>query len=163
MGTAILLAAATAIAGCGGDSESSDPGLQIPAAVAGRLAELSDRTADQLDAGEDCHAEATVEQLRQEAEDAQLEVPDALRPEVQAGIEKLASGIDCAPAPPPEPAQKPEKQHKPKGEEKKKEDHCPPGLEKKEEHGSHDDNGPGNDEHGNFKCVLPGKPGEEGG
>ena len=157
----MLLAAVFAIAGCG-DSGSSSGSPQIPAAIAGRLAELSDRTADDLDAGDDCGAAATVKQLKQEAEDAQPEVPEALRPELQAGVEQLASQIDCVPepAPLPEPAPKPEKNPKPEP----KETDCPPGAEKKDEHG-HDEKGHGKDEHGHDepKCDPGGGSGEEGG
>ncbi len=155
----MLLAAILAIAGCG-DSGSSSQSPQIPAAIAGRLAELSDRTADDLDVGDDCGAAATVEQLKQEAEATQPEVPEALRPEIQAGVEQLAAQIDCAPAPEPaplpEPVPKPEEKPKP---EPKQETDCSPGHQK-DEHG-HDEKGHGHDEQ---NCDSSGgEGGEEGG
>jgi hypothetical protein len=165
MGAAMLLAAIVAIAGCG-DSGSSSQSPQIPAAIAGRLAALSDRTADDLDAGDDCGAAASVAQLKQEAEDAQPEVPDALRPELQAGVEQLASQIECVPepAPLPEPTPKPEKVPKP--EPKPEETGCSPGHDKTDEHG-HGEKGHGKDEQGHDeqKCdtAAGGGSGEEGG
>ena len=135
--TALALLGAV-IAGCGDDSDSEPPDPQIPAAVAGPLAELSDQVADQLAAGDPCGAEETVDELQTQVEQRQAQVPSELRAELEAGVQKLAAKIDCVPLPPvteepaPEPEEKPEeKPEKKKPEEKiEEETECPPGQGK---------------------------------
>jgi hypothetical protein len=129
------------IAGCGDDSDSEPPDPEIPAAVAGPLAELSDQAADQLAAGDACGAKETVDELEHQVELSQTQVPRQLRAELEAGVQKLAARIECVPLAPvteepepePEPEPKPKPEEKPdkKPEEKAEENQdCPPGQEK---------------------------------
>jgi len=149
MGALALLAALVAMSGCGGSSDDTNA-PRIPAAISGHLASLSDEAADSLAAGDDCTAEATIGELKQQAGDAGAEIPEQLWHELNAGIERLSSQVACEPAPvvPTEPEPKP----KPKDELK-----CPPGQKKKVEHGHGDSgNGHGSDDHGNGaeeRCV----------
>jgi outer membrane biosynthesis protein TonB len=145
------------IAGCGDSGDApSDP--SIPTALAGRLAELSDEAAEELSVGDPCAAEETVDELEQQVEQTQTEVPPELRGELEAGVQKLAAKIECVPLPPvaeqpqPEPAPIEQPEQKPKKEEPKAEKpqeekpkaEKPEEKPKPEENGT--DHGPGGDE-----------------
>jgi outer membrane biosynthesis protein TonB len=149
LSTLMLLALlGTAIAGCGDDSDSQEPDPQIPAAVAGRLAELSDEAADELAAGDGCAAQETVDELEHQVELSRAQVPQELRAELEGGVQKLAAKIECVPEPvieepvpeaepEPKPEQKEKPKEKPKEEEKEEKEEeesedCPPGFEQQE-------------------------------
>jgi outer membrane biosynthesis protein TonB len=148
LSTLMLLALlGAAIAGCGDDSDSQEPDPQIPAAVAGRLAELSDEAADELAAGDGCAAQETVDELEHQVELSRAQVPQELRAELEGGVQKLAAKIECVPepvieepVPEAEPEPKPEQKEKPKEEPKEEKEEkeeeesedCPPGFEQQE-------------------------------
>jgi hypothetical protein len=138
-GIALLLIAAV-LASCGGDSPSDPKAPRIPAAVAERLAGLSDDTAEALEVGDDCAAQEVADQLERETLKAESQIPAELRSEVTRGVRQLTAAIECVPEP----------VIKTVPEETTTEElpPCPPGQEKKEDdHGDHgDEGGHGKDE-----------------
>jgi len=92
------MAAATALTACGGDSEPSKA-PRIPAAVADRLAGLSDETAAALEAGDDCAAQEAADELESEALKAEAQIPSELRGQVREGVQRLTASISCEPEP----------------------------------------------------------------
>jgi hypothetical protein len=150
-GLAVLFAA-TVLAACGGDG-GTEKAPRIPAAVAERLAGLSDEAAAALEAGDECAAQEAADELEREALKAQGQIPANLLPEVQDGVQQLAAGISCEPEPiviETVPEETTTEEKKPPEEDPA----CPPGLEKKEDgHDKKDEGGcggpsGGEDEHG---------------
>jgi hypothetical protein len=132
VGLAIVLGlTALASAGCGssGDETTTPPRPPLSAATADHLAKLSNRIADDLDAGDTCSAAYVADDLKSAVEDADLSA--SLRPGVEGVVTDLVNEVNCPPPPPePEPEKKPKK-------------------EKDDEHGNGDENGKGKggDEH----------------
>jgi hypothetical protein len=107
-GLAMLLAlAALGLGACGSGGTDSTVAQRPPvsAATADRLAKLSDRIASDLDAGDTCHAAHAADDLRAAVEDSDL--PNTLRPDVDATAGRLVDQVNCPPPPaPPEPEEK---------------------------------------------------------
>ena len=143
----VLALAGVAAAGCGSDGETPTTAPKPPpisAATANHLAELSERIATDLDAGETCDAAYNADQLQSAVEDADLAA--SLRPGVEQVASDLVNEVNCPP-PPPEP--------EPKKEQKKPKEHD-------EEHGG-DEGKSGNPGHSGG--LPPGQAkikGEEG-
>jgi hypothetical protein len=144
-GALIVIAASLALAGCGDEppAESERP-ARIPAGAAERLASLSDETAAALEAGDPCGAELAAQELARTAEEVEPRIPVQLRPEVRAGVEQLASLIECVPPAvgeeqPPEP-----EDGCPPGTVRKDEGEGKDGKGKKEDRDEDDSSGPGN-------------------
>lgn len=122
--SAIGLALAALLFGsCGSEDEPSrveKPPLS--AATANRLASLSDRIAEQLDAGDVCTAAGYADDLAHAV--AEAELSRTLRPDVEEVSTRLVNEVNCPPPPPPpepETEEKPkEKQHE-EGDERDKE------------------------------------------
>lgn len=145
--TAVLAALlAIAVAACGGDAGSDEEPPQIPTAVAERLAALSDETADELEAGDDCAAQETADELERAALESEPQIPAELRGQLREGIQRLTAGISCVPEPvvietvPEETTTEDQAEELPrcpedeeKESESKSDDDLPPGLEKKQE------------------------------
>jgi hypothetical protein len=114
-GVAVTIALASlGVAACGsgsggGDDDAVAQRPALSAATADRLAELSDRVASDLDAGDTCHAAHAADDLSSAVEEADL--PDQLRPDVAEVAGQLVDEVNCPP--PPEPV---EKEKKPKEE-----------------------------------------------
>jgi hypothetical protein len=116
----LVLASLTLVA-CG--SSDSGPVTQRPAvsaATADRLAKLSDRIASDLTAGDTCHAAHAADNLRSAVERSDL--PDTLRPDVDAAAATLVDEVNCPPPPPP-PPEKPRPKKKAQKPEKPAKDH----------------------------------------
>jgi hypothetical protein len=130
VGLAIALGlAALAIVGCGSSADettTTPPQPALSAETADHLAKLSNRIADDLDAGDTCSAAYAADNLKSAVEDADLSA--SLRPGVESVATDLVNEVNCPPPPPPpEPEKKPKK--------------------KDEEHGNGDEQGKGGDEH----------------
>ena len=113
----VLALAGVGAAGCGSDGETPTTPKPPPisAATANHLADLSDRIATDLDAGDTCDAAYAADQLKGAVEDADLTT--SLRPGVEQVAADLVNEVNCPPPPPrPEPKKK-EEQQKPKHEE----------------------------------------------
>ena len=93
---ALLLAT---LAACGGDEETPPKAPKIPAAVADRLANLSDDTAEALEVGDDCAAQETADELEREMLESEGEIPSELRRQVREGVQQLTASITCEPEP----------------------------------------------------------------
>jgi hypothetical protein len=139
-GLAALLAALT-LAACGDDSGSDPKAPRIPAAIAERLAALSDETAAAIELGDDCAAQEAADELEREALKAESQIPAELRGEVREGVQRLTASISCE----PEPVTVIETVPEETTTEEKEESPCPPGQEKQEEHGKGEDDGKGKD------------------
>jgi hypothetical protein len=124
-GVAITLAAVLALAACGSDEDSppTETTVSLRAATAERLAQRSERIADELDSGDTCAAAHSADEL--DAAVADAEIPAELRPELEAASEGLVNSVNCPP--PPEPKEKDEKD-----KEKKEEDEHGPGEDSSE-------------------------------
>jgi hypothetical protein len=111
-----LALAGLVAAGCGGSSD--DPPAPKPppvsAATASHLAELSDRIATDLDAGETCSAAYDADQLKEAVGAADLAA--SLRPGVEQVASSLVDEVNCPP-PPPEPKEKEKKKEDKHGDE----------------------------------------------
>jgi hypothetical protein len=106
------LAALTAGA-CGAGDDDTTTTVQPPAvsaATADRLAKLSNRVAENLDAGLTCDAAHAADDLSAAVEESDL--PANLRPGVETVATDLVNQVNCPPPPPP-----PEPEKKPKEEE----------------------------------------------
>jgi hypothetical protein len=104
VGLAVFVLAACGSSGSGGTTVSQAP--PISADTADHLAKLSDRVASDLDSGDTCGAAHAADELRSAVEDADL--PEAMRPDVDAVAGRLVDEVNCpAPPPPPEPKKKP--------------------------------------------------------
>ena len=99
IGAVAALVLATVVAACGGDSETPAKAPRIPAAIADRLASLSDETAAALEVGDDCAAQETADELESEALEAESEIPQELRRQVREGVQQLTASISCEPVP----------------------------------------------------------------
>jgi hypothetical protein len=113
VGLATLLAlAALALGACGsgGDDATTVKKPAVSAATADRLAKLSDRIATDLDAGDTCTAAHAADDLRAAVQESDL--PDTLRPAVDATAGRLVDQVNCPPPPPPPEPEKPEKKKK---------------------------------------------------
>jgi hypothetical protein len=100
-----LVLAALGAAGCGsGDDDTTAPKPPaITADTADHLANLSDRIATDLDAGETCDAAYAADQLKDAVNHADLAA--TLRPGVEEVASNLVDAVNCPP-PPPEPKKK---------------------------------------------------------
>jgi hypothetical protein len=94
------VAAAT---GCGGSHRAAPPRPTIPAALAQKLATLSDTVAAKLDAGDTCGANAAATELEKQSMAAidRGEIPAPLRPPLLSAAGDLVAGSPCQPHPPP--------------------------------------------------------------
>jgi hypothetical protein len=115
-GVAIMLATVFSLAACGSgeDSPPTETAVSLRAATAERLAQRSERIADELDSGDTCAAAHSADEL--DAAVADAEIPAELRPELEAVSEELVNSVNCPP--PPEPKEKEKK-------EKKEDEHGP--------------------------------------
>src|SRR5262245_60688395 len=95
-GALAALVLATVVAACG-DSETPAKAPRIPAGIAERLASLSDETAAELEAGDDCAAQETADELERKALEAEREIPEELRGELREGGQQLTASISCEP------------------------------------------------------------------
>jgi hypothetical protein len=98
IGVVAVVVAASTLAACGGDDEAAKA-PRIPAAVAERLAVLSDETAAALEAGDDCAAQESADELEREALEADAQIPAELRGQVREGVQRLTASISCEPEP----------------------------------------------------------------
>ncbi|MGE5856856.1 MAG: hypothetical protein ACM31K_00045 [Solirubrobacterales bacterium] len=117
----LALASVTLVA-CG--SGESGPVTQRPAvsaATADRLAKLSDRIASDLTAGDTCQAAHAADNLRSAVERSDL--PDRLRPDVDAAAATLVDEVNCPPPPPPPPPQGHQPKKKTQKPDKPSKDH----------------------------------------
>jgi hypothetical protein len=109
----VLGFALAALAGaCGsGDDDNATTTVQQPpvsATTADRLAKLSNRVAENLDAGLTCDAAHAADDLSAAVEESDL--PANLRPGVETVATDLVNQVNCPPPPPPpEPEKKPKK------------------------------------------------------
>jgi hypothetical protein len=101
-----------AIGACGssGDTPTVAQPPPIAPATAGHLAQLSDRVATDLDAGDTCHAAHAADDLRTAVEDADL--PASMSSDVDAAAGRLVDDVNCPPPPQPEPKKKKKKDEK---------------------------------------------------
>jgi hypothetical protein len=131
----VLALAAVGAVGCGSDPETPTTPEPPPvsAATANHLADLSEKIATDLDAGETCDAAYDADQLKSAVESADLST--GLRPGVEQVASDLVNEVNCPPPPAPEPK---EKAKKPK--------------EHDEQHGADEGSGP----HGHSGGVPPG-------
>jgi hypothetical protein len=113
-----LALAALGAAGCGSGSDDDTTAPKPPPLTAGtasHLAQLSDRIATDLDAGETCDAAYAADQLQGAVQDAKLS--PSLRPGVVEVASRLVDEVNCPP-PPPEPKKKKKpEEHKGHGED----------------------------------------------
>jgi hypothetical protein len=119
-GLAISLAlAALALVACGSGSDATSVARppSIPSDAAGHLAKLSDRVASDLDSGDTCHAAHAADDLQAAVEDA--DIPQSMRPDVEAAAGHLVDEVNCPPPapPPPEPKKKPPDEHADHGDQ----------------------------------------------
>ena len=110
-----LALAALVAAGCGGSSDEPPAPKPPPvsAATASHLAELSERIATDLDAGETCSAAYDADQLKEAVGAADLAA--SLRPGVEQVASSLVDEVNCPP--PPEPKEKEKKKEDKHGDE----------------------------------------------
>jgi len=135
-GLAISLAlAALALAACGsgGDATTVAQPPPISPETAGHLAKLSDRVASDLDSGDTCHAAHAADDLRSAVEDS--DIPQSMRPDVEAVAGRLVDEVNCPPPPPPPEPKKPKDEHPPPHHDEGPhppghDHHPPPGHEK---------------------------------
>ena len=102
------LLCAVAVGGCGGaDPAPDDPHLE--SAVGARLARSADSVAAAADRGDTCAAARRAATLQQQAIEAvnSGDVPPALQEELLAGVNRVASSLECVPPPTPTPAPAP--------------------------------------------------------
>jgi hypothetical protein len=144
VGVAIAATAVLALAGCGsggGPSTVVRTSPPIDRTIANHLASMSQKVADDLDAGETCSAAIAADELASAVGDADL--PSYLRASVNETATRLVNEVNCPPPPPPapEPKKKPKDEHKgppekgPGGNYGNAEiNHLPPGHAKKVEH-----------------------------
>ncbi len=114
-----LALAALPVASCGSEDEPNrieKPPLS--AATADRLASLSDRIAEELDAGDVCTAAGYADDLADAVAEADLS--RTLRPGVEEVSTRLVNEVNCPPPPPPEPEKKEKKEQKKHEDEEKK-------------------------------------------
>jgi hypothetical protein len=90
--------AATVMAACGSDPEPAKA-PRLPAAVADRLAGLSDETAAALEVGDDCAAQEAADELERESLEAEARIPTELRGELREAVQRLTAEISCEPEP----------------------------------------------------------------
>ncbi len=99
----VAVVCAAVLGGCGGSDAPSEP--RLTAAVGARLAASADAVAAAAERGDDCEAVRQARALQVLAIDAVNagEVPPSLQEELLAGVNRLASSLQCAPPPPPPP------------------------------------------------------------
>jgi hypothetical protein len=116
-GVAITLAAVLALAACGADEDSppTETAVSLRAATAERLAQRSERIAEELDSGDTCAAAHSADEL--DAAVADAEIPAELRPGLEAASEGLVNSVNCPPPPEPEEKEKEKKDREKKQEE----------------------------------------------
>jgi len=145
------------LAACGSGSEPTTTTTAARPALssetADHLADLSDRIASDLDAGDLCHAAHAADDLSSAVDDSDL--PANLRPGVETVATDLVNQVNCPPPPAPPPA--PEKPKKP---EQNKPDEHGPGKPQGEGHGGSGPGNSGHSEHGGF--VPPGHAKHDG-
>jgi hypothetical protein len=131
---ALLASAALLLGACssGGTDSTVAQRPPVSAATADHLAKLSDRIASDLDAGDTCHAAHAADDLRAAVEDSDL--PNTIRPDVDATAGRLVDQVNCPPPPPPPEPEK--KKHEEKKHEEDKGDHS-------EDHGGDQHTPPG--------------------
>jgi hypothetical protein len=114
LGVGAVVIALIAAIGCGGQGGSA-LSATLPADLANLLAEQSEEAASQIDSGDTCEAEQTLDSLEAELEEASAsgDVPDPLREQIEGALSRLKGLIDCAPQPEPQEAE-PEPKSKPK-------------------------------------------------
>lgn len=116
---AVVVAIALVGAGCGdsddGGSEPAEPPV-IPARVAEELAKRSDEVSAKLSEGDLCAAAHKADELVNEVDKAEKEIPSELHAELKQGAEQLQNTANCPP--PPEEEDKDEEKDK----EKEKDD-----------------------------------------
>jgi hypothetical protein len=142
VGTVLGFALAAIAGACGsGDDDNTTTTVQPPpvsATTADRLAKLSNRVAENLDAGLTCDAAHAADDLSAAVEESDL--PANLRPGVETVATDLVNQVNCPPPPPP-PEPEPEEEKRDK--EKQKDE----GDEDKDQHGEEGgDQGRGGDE-----------------
>lgn len=124
-----VVLAALAVSACGsGEEATTTQPPPLSAATADQLAKLSERVADELDAGNTCHAAHTADDLSSAVGEANLAA--SLRPAVEEVTTQLVDEVNCPPPPPPP---EPEKKKK---DEKKQDEH-------KGDQGGDQNSGPG--------------------
>jgi hypothetical protein len=124
--------AALAAGACGSGDDDTTTAVQPPpvsAATADRLAKLSNRVAENLDAGMTCDAAHAADDLSAAVEEADL--PANLRPGVETVATDLVNQVNCPPPPPPPEPEPEDKEEKKKEEGEKKEERD----ENKDQHG----------------------------
>jgi hypothetical protein len=128
---ALLVLTAFGFGACGssgGETTTQPPA--IAAATARHLAELSDRVATDLDAGDTCGAAVAADDLQSAVADAHISA--SLRPGIEAVTTRLVNDVNCPPPPPP-----PAPEHKPKKHENQQGNEHHGGDEKKPKPPSH--------------------------
>ena len=115
VGAAIAALAALALAGCGSDGGPSTVVRTSPPigrTTANHLASMSEKVAEDLDAGETCSAAIAADELASAVDDADL--PSYLLSSVKDTATRLVNEVNCPPPPPPppEPKKKPKDEHK---------------------------------------------------
>jgi hypothetical protein len=125
----VLALGAAGAVGCGSDPETTSTPKPPPvsAATANHLADLSEKIATDLDAGQTCDAAYDADQLKGAVEDADLSA--SLRPGVEQVASDLVNEVNCPPPPPTEDEKNKADEAKKKAEEEQKhqEEHGPPG------------------------------------
>jgi hypothetical protein len=154
-GLAMLVGlSALVLTACGSGDDTTTTTTARPVvspATADHLAELSDRVASDLDAGDTCHAAHAADDLHAAVEDSDL--PANLRPGVDAVAGDLVNQVNCPPPPPPPEPEKKPKEPKP-DEHDHGDEHGQGGDHGNGGNGGHSDHG-GHSNHGGF--VPPGK------
>lgn len=137
---------AIAAAGCGSEDGTLE-GASLESDTAERLAMGSEEIAEALDAGDTCDAAHRADQLASEV--SEVELPDELRGEAEAGAEQLVNSVNCEPEPEGKGKGKRDKEEAKEDEEQKEGEEddsgsgasgqgdgsLPPGQEKKVEDG----------------------------
>jgi vacuolar-type H+-ATPase subunit I/STV1 len=99
------VATGLAVAGCGGDRGSDRAEAPVfPAAVGEDLADRAAAVTQRLEAGDTCGAAHAADRLNDALRRAIADgdVPERLRVEIQAPVERLVNEVNCEEAPPTE-------------------------------------------------------------
>lgn len=121
-GLSLLLALAViGLSACGSGDDTTTTTFRpaVSRETADHLAELSNRIASDLDAGDLCHAAHAADDLSAAVEDSDL--PANLRPGVETVATDLVNQVNCPPPPLP-PAPEPAPEPEPKKPEEKKDE-----------------------------------------
>lgn len=86
---------ALALAGCGGDSETTSSEATIPAPIAEDLAAQSEEIANLLAEVRTCDAAHAADALSDSVERAAGRIPDALEAELDAVVAELVDNVNC--------------------------------------------------------------------